>query len=58
MDRTRSDSEAMIEYACHEENMAMANTLSGHRADERGSRQSRGTLTISAASRGSRRAAR
>lgn len=35
MDLTRSDSEAMIEYACHEGNMAMANILSGHRADER-----------------------
>jgi hypothetical protein len=35
MDLTRDDSEAMIEYACHEGNMAMANILSGHRADER-----------------------
>jgi hypothetical protein len=35
MDLTRNDSEAMIEYACHEGNMAMANILSGHRADER-----------------------
>jgi len=35
LDLTRDDSEAMIEYACHEGNMAMANILSGHRADER-----------------------
>jgi hypothetical protein len=35
MDLTRDDREAMIEYACHEGNMAMANILSGHRADER-----------------------
>jgi hypothetical protein len=35
MDLTRDDSEAVIEYACHEGNMAMANILSGHRADER-----------------------
>jgi hypothetical protein len=35
MDLTKDDSEAMIEYACHEGNMAMANILSGHRADER-----------------------
>jgi len=35
MDLTRNDSEAMIEYACHEGNMAMANISSGHRADER-----------------------
>lgn len=35
MDLTRDDHEAMIEYACHEGNMAMANILSGHRADER-----------------------
>ena len=35
MDLTRDDNEAMIEYACHEGNMAMANILSGHRADER-----------------------
>jgi hypothetical protein len=35
MDLTRDDREAMIEYACHEGNMAMANMLSGHRADER-----------------------
>jgi hypothetical protein len=35
MDLTRNDSEAMIEYACHEGNRAMANILSGHRADER-----------------------
>jgi hypothetical protein len=35
MDLTRDDNEAVIEYACHEGNMAMANILSGHRADER-----------------------
>jgi len=35
MDLTRDDNEAMIEYACHEGNMAMANILSGHRAEER-----------------------
>jgi len=35
MDLTRDDRESMIEYACHEGNMAMANILSGHRADER-----------------------
>jgi hypothetical protein len=35
MDLTRDDREAMIEYACHEGNMAMANILSGHRAEER-----------------------
>ncbi len=35
LDLTRDDREAMIEYACHEGNMAMANILSGHRADER-----------------------
>jgi hypothetical protein len=35
MDLTRDDREAMIEYACHEGNRAMANILSGHRADER-----------------------
>jgi hypothetical protein len=35
LDLTRDDREAVIEHACHEGNMAMANILSGHRADER-----------------------
>jgi hypothetical protein len=34
MHLTRDDSEAIMEYACHEGNLAMANILSGHRADE------------------------
>jgi hypothetical protein len=35
MNLTRDDSESMIEYACHEGNRAIANILSGHRADEK-----------------------
>ena len=31
----RDDSYGMLEYACHEGNLAMFNILSGHRADER-----------------------
>lgn len=42
MDLTRDDREAVIEYACHEGNMAMANILSGHRADERAAAEAAG----------------
>ena len=35
MPLTRSDSEAVLEYACHEGNLAMAHLLSGARAEER-----------------------
>src|SRR5687767_5164621 len=35
MPLTRSDAEAVLEYACHEGNRAMANLLSGARADEK-----------------------
>ena len=36
MPLTRNDREAVLEYACHEGNMAMANLLSAARAEERG----------------------
>jgi hypothetical protein len=51
MDLTRDDSEAMIEYACHEGNMAMANILSGHRADERAAAEAAQPEAASAAGR-------
>jgi hypothetical protein len=35
MPLTRNDDEAVLEYACHEGNRAMANLLSGARAEER-----------------------
>jgi hypothetical protein len=35
MPLTRNDKEAVLEYACHEGNMAMANVLSAARAEER-----------------------
>jgi hypothetical protein len=35
MPLTRSDAEAVLEYACHEGNRAMANLLSGARAEEK-----------------------
>ena len=35
MPLTRSDAEAVLEYACHEGNLAMAHLLSGARAEER-----------------------
>jgi hypothetical protein len=39
----RDDEYGMYEYACHEGNYAMANILSGHRADERAAREAAGS---------------
>ena len=36
---TRNSEERIMEYACHEGNRAMANTLSGARAEERASQE-------------------
>jgi hypothetical protein len=48
MPLTRNDKEAVLEYACHEGNMAMANLLSAARAEERNPERMPGTAAKTA----------
>ena len=48
MPLTRNDKEAVLEYACHEGNMAMANLLSAARAEERNPERRPGTAARTA----------
>ena len=54
MPLTRNDAEAVLEYACHEGNLAMAHLLSAARAEERARADAAGTASSSGTAAGPR----